>query len=358
MHIIKKSIFAVLILIVILTACQGTQEDANIPDDSSRTQEKTQLESSSGELIVYSGRSESLVQPIIEQFMKESGIDVRVRYGGTAELAATLMEEGGASPADIYYAQDPGGMGAVEAAGLLTPLPTEIREKVPEQLVSPDGMWIGISGRARTIVYNTDQLSPADLPQDLWGFTQPEWKGRLGWAPTNGSFQAMVSAMRAIWGEDQTRDWLEAMQMNEPIAYEKNTPIVAAVGSGEIAVGLVNHYYLHRFIAEEGEQFAARNYFLPNGGPGSLILVSGAGVLQSATNEVNALRFIEFLLSHDAQQYFTEETFEYPLIEGVETSPILTPLTVLQNAAADVSLVNLADLEGTVNLLMEAGILP
>ena len=319
---------------------------------------ETELESSSGELIVYSGRSESLVQPIIDQFMKESGIDVRVRYGGTAELAATLMEEGGASPSDIYYAQDPGGMGAIEAAGLLTPLPIEIREKVPDQFVSPDGMWIGISGRARTIVYNTDQLNPNDLPQDLWGLTQPEWKGRIGWAPTNGSFQAMVTAMRAIWGEDQTRDWLKAIQTNEPTAYEKNTPIVAAVGTGEISVGLVNHYYLHRFIAEEGEQFAARNHFLPNGGPGSLIMVSGAGILQSATNEANALRFIEFLLSHDAQEYFTEETFEYPLIEGVETSPILTPLSDLQNTAADVSLVNLADLEGTVRLLLEVGVLP
>jgi iron(III) transport system substrate-binding protein len=290
--------------------------------------------------------------------MEETGIDVKVRYGGTAELAATLMEEGDASPADIFYAQDPGGLGAVDAAGLLTELPEEIQAKVSEQFASPNGRWVGISGRGRTIVYNTDQLNPDVLPKDLWGYTQPEWKGRIGWAPTNGSFQAMVTAMRSLWGEDVTREWLEAMHENEPIAFDKNTPIVAAVGAGEIAAGFVNHYYLHRFIAEEGVQFSARNHFLPAGGPGSLIMVSGAAILKSAANNANAQQFIEFLLSSDAQQYFTNETFEYPLIDGVDTSPHLTPLSELQNSATEISLTDLADLEGTVRLLVDVGILP
>lgn len=339
----KKGIFTIFFILLMVTACQGTQED--VPNNT-------------GELIIYSGRSESLVQPMIDQFASQTGIDVQVRYGGTAELAATLMEEGNASPADIFYAQDPGGLGAVEAAGLLQELPAEIQGSVPDGFTSAEGKWVGVSGRARTVVYNTEQVTLDDLPGDLWGFTSPEWRGRLGWAPTNGSFQAMITAMRALWGEEKTREWLQAMQNNEPVVFDRNSPIVAATGSGEIAIGLVNHYYLHRFIAEEGEQFAARNYFLPEGGPGSLIMVSGVGILKSSANEANARKFIEFLLSPDAQQYFTEETFEYPLIESVEISPNLTPLSVLQESAANISLVDLADLEGTVELLIEVGILP
>ena len=162
-------------------------------------------------------------------------------------------------------------------------MPEEILEKVPERFSSEDGDWVGVSGRARVVVYNNEMLTEEDLPDDLWGFTEPEWKGRIGWAPTNGSFQSMVTAMRATWGEEETSEWLEAIQANDPVIYEKNTPIVAAVAEGEVEIGFVNHYYLYRFISEEGEEFAARNYFLPGGGPGSLIMVSGVGMLNSAT---------------------------------------------------------------------------
>ncbi len=330
----------ILLLALLLVACGGAEQ------------------AESERLVIYSGRSESLVQPIIDQFQEETGIQVDVRYGGTAEMAATLLEEGGNSPADIFYAQDPGGLGAVAAEGMLTQLPAAILEQVAPRFAAESGEWVGISGRARVVVYNTATLTEADLPADLWGFTEPAWNGRIGWAPTNGSFQAMVTGMRAIWGEEETRRWLAGIQANNPVVYEGNTPIVAAVAAGEVEVGFVNHYYLYRFLAEEGEGFAARNYFLPGGGPGSLIMVSGAGILQTAPNAANAQRFVEFLLSAESQQYFADQTYEYPVVAGVAINPLLPPLAELEAEAVSINLSDMADLPGTAAMLSELGILP
>jgi iron(III) transport system substrate-binding protein len=317
-------------------------------------------ETGPGRLVIYSGRSESLVDPLIQQFAAVTGIQVDVRYGGTAELAATLLEEGQNSPADIFYAQDPGGLGAVAAAGMLSPLPDAILQQVPSRYAAPTGEWVAISGRARVVVYNTDAIiDPAtELPGDLGGFTEPEWNGRIGWAPTNGSFQAMLTGMRAIWGDEQTAAWLLGIQANNPLVYPNNTTIITGVAAGEVDVGFTNHYYLYRFLAEEGDGFKARNYFLPGGGPGSLVMVSGAGILDTAANRENAERFLEFLLSVPGQQYFAAQTFEYPLVEGVATSSELPPLAELDTVAVEVDLADMADLEGTVQMLSDLGILP
>lgn len=308
-----------------------------------------------GSLVVYSGRSENLVGPLIEQFKAATGINVEVRYGSTPEVAATLLEEGANSPADVFFAQDPGGLGAIANAGLLAPLPAEIVNAVKPEFRSPDGLWVGVSGRARVVVYNTDKLTPDDLPDDLMGFTDPAWSGRIGWAPTNASFQAMVTAMRVMWGEDETRAWLAGIQANNPVVFEGNSPIVEAVGAGEIDVGLVNHYYLYRFLAEQGEGFKARNHFLTSGGPGSLVMVAGVGRLATGKNEANALTFIEYLVSAEAQQYFVEQTNEYPVIEGVVGPEGLTPIEELNSA--DIALADLADLQGTTQLLQDVGVL-
>jgi len=356
-------IVLVLMLTTIATvACQGASGDSQVASDSSAEVAESDVAESDGEanrLVIYSGRRESLVEPIIDQFRQATGIDVDVRYGSTAELAGVLLEEGVNSPADLFYAQDPGGLGAIQAADLLAQLPEETLALVPERFVSPAGEWVGISGRARTVAYNTEAISdPAtELPDDLWGFTAPEWEGRLGWAPTNGSFQAMVTAMRAIWGDERTGEWLLAIQANDPVVYDGNTPIVAAVGSGEIDAGFVNHYYLYRFLAEDGQDFGARNYFLPGGGPGSLIMVSGAGILRSAANPDNAQKFIDFLLSVPGQQYFAAQTVEYPLVEGVTTADGLPPLAELDEVAVDIDLAQLADLAGTQEMLLDLGII-
>lgn len=307
-------------------------------------------------IVIYSGRSESLVGPLIEQFSAETGIKVDIRYGDTAELAATLLEEGDNSPADIFFAQDPGGLGVVAETGLLAELPENLISMVDSRFAAPNHTWVGVSGRARVVAYNTEMLSPEDLPADLWGFTDPKWKGKIGLPPTNASFQTMVTAMRQQWGEEDTRNWLEGIMANEPLFYEKNTPTVAAVGAGEVAVGFVNHYYLYRFLAEEGESFPARNYFLPDGGPGSLVLVSGVGLLHTSQNQEGGLKFIEYLLSEEAQTYFSDETFEYPLAAGVAPSVDLPPLASLN--AAEINLADLADLQGTVQLMQETGMLP
>lgn len=309
---------------------------------------------SAGPLVVYSGRSESLVDAVIQQFSQATGIEVEVKYAGTSQLAATILEEGDRSPADVFFAQDPGGLGAVE--GLLGPLPDSVLDSVPEWARSPEGKWVGLSGRARTVVYNPERISEEQLPDDVWDFVDPEWKGRIGWAPTNASFQTMVTAMRALWGEEKTANWLEGVQANNPIIYPKNTPQVAAVAAGEIDVGLVNHYYLFRFLSEEGEDFAARNYHPRAGGPGATIMVAGAGILQTSDNREAAEKFLEFMLSKVGQQYFAGQTFEYPLVEGVKVPHVLVPLEEIDHP--NIALKDLADLEGTQRLLRETGVLP
>lgn len=328
-------IIALFLTAVFLSACGGSDGDA-------------------GSLTVYSGRSETLVGPLIDRFKEDTGIDVSVKYAGTPQLAATLLEEGDNTSADVFFAQDPGGLGAV--AGMLSPLEEDVLTKVPQWAVSSDGVWVGVSGRARTVVYNTDTLAPDDLPDDLEGFTDPKWNGRLGWAPTNASFQTMVTAMRSIWGDQRTVQWLENIQANDPKVYPKNTPIVSAAASGEIDVGLVNHYYLHRFLAEQGDSFSARNYHPPAGGPGAIVMVSGVGILEESNNKDNAQQFIDYLLSDISQKYFVEETYEYPLASGIPVAEGVSPLSEINNP--DLSSSALSDLEGTQALLREAGIIP
>ena len=308
------------------------------------------------ELVLYSGRSESLVAPLIEQFTEETGIEVSVRWASSTEIAATLMEEGDASPADLFFAQDPGSLGQI--ADRFAPLPEESLERVDSRFRDQDGRWIGVSGRARVLVYSPERVKDSELPNSLEDLTDPKWKGRLGWAPGNSSFQTMVTAMRSEWGPKQTGEWIKGMVANETIAYEKNTPIVAAVGAGEIDLGLVNHYYLHRFYAEEGPDFPAKNHFLNDAGPGSLLMVAGAGILQTAKHPKNAQLFIDFLLSESAQAYFAEETYEYPLVESATDAraaglPALSELKLL-----DIGLSELSDLAGSATLLQESGASP
>ena len=306
-----------------------------------------------GSLVVYSGRSESLVAPVIRQFQDATGIEVQVKYGGSSAIAATIQEEGKNSPADVFWAQEPGALAAL--SGMFKPLPSDITLAVPEWARDSDGSWVGVTGRARVIIYNAD-LDESELPKSVEELTDPKWKGRIGWPPTNASFRVMVTAMRHIWGEDKTREWLEGMIANEVRVYPKNTPIVDAAGKGEVDVGLVNHYYLHRFIAERGDDFGARNLFLNDGGPASLVMVAGSGILKTSPNSENAELFLRFLLSQVAQQYFTASVYEYPLIEGVKTHRLLPPIDTLNGPEIDFALLD--DLAGTEALLREVGAIP
>jgi iron(III) transport system substrate-binding protein len=309
----------------------------------------------SGDLTIYSGRGEELVGPLIDQFEQETGLNVEVRYGSTAEMAATILEEGANSPADIYYGQDAGALGALAQAGQLAPLPEDALNLVDPRFRSPEGLWVGTSGRARVVVYNTDKLSEADLPDDMFGFCAPEWKGRLGWAPTNGSFQAFVTAMRVVEGEERAREWLSCIQANEPVVFPGNAPIVQAVGAGEIDAGFVNHYYLFQFLAEEGEDFPVRNYHPRAGDVGAMVNVAGVGIVNTTDNKDAAEAFVRFLLRESSQQFFNTETNEYPLSANIQLNPILIPLQQIQTPNVD--LTKLEDLDGTLQLLQELGIL-
>ena len=308
----------------------------------------------SGDLTIYSGRSESLVGPLIAQFEAETGLNVQVRYGSTAGMAATILEEGNNSPADIYYGQDAGALGALAKTNRLTTLPDSILNQVEPRFRSPTGQWVGTSGRARTVVYNTNNVTEADLPDDIFGFCDPAWQGRLGWAPTNGSFQAFVTAMRVVEGEDRASEWLECIQANEPAVYPKNTPIVEAVGNGEIDAGFVNHYYLFQFLAENPD-FPARNYHPRAGGIGAMTNVAGVGIIDTTDNPEAAKAFVQFLLRPSSQQYFNEETNEYPLTSNIPLNELLTPLSDVSTPNLDLN--DLDDLEGTLQLLQTLGIL-
>ena len=303
---------------------------------------------------VYSGRSEELVGPLLEQFTEETGIDVEARYGDTAEMANLILTEGENSPADVFFAQDAGALGAVAAEGLLTALPAETLDLVDERFRSPTGEWVGVSGRARVVVYNTDALGESDLPDSIFGFTDPEWSGRIGWAPTNGSFQSFVTALRVIEGDDRAREWLEGIEANDPSVYEGNNPALDAVIAGEIDVAFINHYYLMQRLVEDPDAPAA-NYFLTDGDPGALVNVAGAGILSTAANDEAARQLVDYLLSTQAQEYFASETKEYPLAAGAEPDAELPPLESIGTPEIDLS--DLADLEGTLELLQEAGIL-
>lgn len=308
-----------------------------------------------GSLIVYSGRGEELVGPVIEQFEEESGVDVQVRYGDTAELAATILEEGPNSPADVFFAQDPGALGALSDADAFQKLPDNVLSKVDGQFRSADGEWVGTTSRARVVAYNTETLEESDLPDSILDFTDPKWEGRIGWAPTNGSFQAFVTALRETEGEDAAREWLEGVQANDPFVYPDNSSTLEAVAAGEVEVGFVNHYYLYRALEEQGDDFAARNYNFPGTDIGNLIIASGVGTLKTADNGDQGEQFIEYLLSKEAQQYFAEEDYEYPLVEGVEPPKDVPPLSSVKSPRVDLG--SLDDLEGTLELLRETGAL-
>ena len=300
-------------------------------------------------LVVYSGRSEELVQPLIDMFTEETGIEVEVRYGGSTELAATLLAEGENTDADVFYAQDPASLGSVK--DLFAELPDRLLGVVDPQFADVDGLWVGTSGRVRVFVHDADTDKP--LPQTIDDVVDnPEWAGDLGVAPTNGSFLAFVAAMVLERGEDATLEWLTKLADAQPTLYEGNSPIVAAVDAGEIGSGLVNHYYLLRLKAEGAGEDAA-NWYIPAGDVGSLVMPAGAGVIEGG-NEEAALRFVEFLLSDQAQEFFVEETHEFSLT-GAATDPNLPDLSEIN--APNIDLSKLADtLEIATRLVSEAGL--
>ena len=307
-------------------------------------------------LTIYSGRSKSLVEPIIKQFQETTGIQVKANYGGTTQLAAALLTEGDKSPAALFWAQDAGALGAVSKKEMFEKLPETILTKVPSSFRDAEGLWVATSGRARVLAYSPERVKMEELPESIFDLTQPMWKGRVGWAPTNASFQAFVTSLRVQVGEEKTKDWLLGMKANGVKKYAKNTPIIEALAAGEIDAGLPNHYYLLRFKKTDADYPVAQTFFKASD-PGNLVNIAGVGVLKSAKNKEAALKFVEFLLSTKAQQYFTSDVFEYPVTEGVTQNENLVPLSELIEVAPVFNLNDIDDLDGTVKLLQAVEVL-
>jgi iron(III) transport system substrate-binding protein len=295
------------------------------------------------------------VKPLFERFTAQTGIKLEVRYGSSAQLAATILEEGRNSPADVFFSQESGLLGLVARDGLLRVLPESTLAKVTKRFRAPGKRWVGTSGRARVIAYNTNELTKQQLPKTIWELTKPAWKGKVGIPPTNASFQAFVAVMRIVHGEDRTRDWLLGVKANQPKFYSGNTQVVQAVARGEVQLGLVNHYYLHN-LRVQTPTMPVENHFLGKGDPGALVNCAGVGVVASSDKVAAAQRFVAFLLSPWAQRFIARGpgAAEYPLVRGVQPRPGLPKLGEIKGPSVNLGRLG-RELPPAVRLLNETG---
>ena len=340
---------ALIASLIAIAACKDKPADRPAPSTGSVT--------AATELTVYSGRSEKLVGPILAAYEQAHGIELNVRYGETAALATLVLEEGSRSPAAVFLAQDVGAVGALSERGLLATLPAGVLARVPEKYRSAKQTWVGVTGRVRTLVYAPARTQEAELPASILDLTKPAWKGKVGWAPQNASFQVFVTGMRKLLGDEAAGTWLAEMKANGTRDYAKNGAIVQAVAAGEIDLGLVNHYYLYQFLADD-PAFGARNHFTAPKDAGSLVNLSAVGVLASASPAAQkaGAELAMYLLSDETQAAFAKQTHEYPVVAGVAPPEGLRPLAELEPPPIDLS--QLGDLEGTLALLKKAGVTP
>jgi iron(III) transport system substrate-binding protein len=310
-----------------------------------------------GELTLYSGRGEALVGELVG-FIEDRYPDFTVRplYNTAAELVSQIQTEGQNSPADVFYSVNAGALGALADRDRTQALPQEVLEFVPQNFRDPDGAWIGTSGRARSVPYNTDTFSDSDIPDSIMAFPETAaFENELGWAPVYSSFQAFITAMRILEGEEATREWLNGMQELGVSQYGDEFQVARAVADGEISAGLTNHYYIQRVLARRGTDAPLATAFTQNDA-GAVFNVAGACVLDTAADATLASNFVRHLLSAEAQDYFARTTFEYPLVPEVEPIGRLPTIDEL-NPPDDLDLSQLSDLEATIGLLRETGVL-
>ncbi len=332
------------LLAVVLASCSS---------EAAEPQGSVDAGESPGSITIYSGRDEEFVKTLFDDFTAATGIETEVRYGDSAELAATILEEGDNSPADVFFSQDAGSLGAVGDGGLLAPIDEEILDRVEDRFRSDDGTWVGTSGRGRVAVYNTELVDEAELPGSIFDLTDPSWKGRIGLPPTNSSFQAHVAAMIVAYGEDETRGWLEGLMANDPRFYEDNGATTRAVASGEVEVGLVNHYYKYEVEAEDGS-LPIENHYFDQGDAGSFINAAGVGVLASAANADGAAAFADYLTGDPGQTFVSEDSWEYPVVAGYDASVDVPPLADFAGPDVDLSQLGAA-LPQALDLLAQVG---
>ena len=308
------------------------------------------------DITLYSGRGEPLVAPIIATFTEQTGIRVNVRYAGTAELAILLQEEGDRSPADLFWAQDVAALGTIRP--MFADLPQDTLDRVQATHRDAEWRWIGTSGRARLMIYAPDRVEAEDLPTTMAGLTDERLRGRMALAPTNGSFIAHVAALRIAEGDAFTLEWLRGLAANEPVIVRNNTAGHQAIADGEADLMLTNNYYLGRFLARDPDFPVAQATF-EDGNIGNLMMVAGIGVLSSSTNQDAAVAFVDFLLGDLAQQYFTGNVYEFPVSGSgiVPVSGMGVGYAEANAAAPEFDLNLIVDMEGTLALIREAGLI-
>jgi iron(III) transport system substrate-binding protein len=309
-------------------------------------------------ITLYNGQHPETTDSLVAAFEKATGITVRVRNGDEDVLANQIVEEGKSSPADVIYTENSQALQFLYSKGLLAAVPSSTLAKVPSRYNSPTGNWVGVSARVSVIVYNTKLLSPGQLPTSVLELANPKWANKLGLAPSETDFQPIITSVVHSYGQAEALRWLEGLKKNAAShTYPDNETLVAAVNNGQVAIGIINHYYWYRLRYEIGGSgmHSKISYFAPRD-PGYVIDVSGAGVLRSSRHQADAQKFLAFLVSKAGQEIIAHsQSYEYPLGSGVVTAQPLRPFDQLQ--PTPLTIAELGDGTTAVALLHEAQLL-
>ena len=310
---------------------------------------------SSDGIVVYNAQHENLVKSWVDGFTKETGIKVTLRNGDDSELGNQLVQEGSASPADVFLTENSPSMVLVDNANLFAPLDADTLKQVPAEYRPAHGRWIGIAARSTVFVYNPAKLSEQQLPKSLMDLAKPEWKGRWAASPSGADFQAIVSAMLALKGEKATLEWLKAMKANF-VAYKGNSTVMKAVNAGQIDGGVIYHYY--RFVDQSKTGENSKNtklYYFKHQDPGAFVSLSGGGVLASSKHKAQAQAFIKYITGKEGQESLrTNNAFEYAVGVNAASNPKLVPLNDLDAPKVEPSTLNS---KKVIELMTQAGLL-
>jgi iron(III) transport system substrate-binding protein len=331
-----------------LTACGGSTTPAATVTPSAEAKV-------SGEITVYNAQHESLTKEWIDAFTAETGVKVTMRQGSDTELSNQIVQEGAASPADIFLTENSPAMAQVENAGLFAEVDKATVDQVPAEFRPSTNKWTGIAARSTVLVYDKSKLTEDKLPKSMLDLANPEWKGKWAASPSGADFQAIVAALLELKGEAATEEWLKGMKENFT-AYKGNSTAMKAVNAGEVDAALIYHYYYYGDQAKTGEN--SKNvtpYFFKNQDPGAFVSVSGGGVLKSAKNAAAAQAFLKFITGKKGQEVLKNGTsFEYAIASEVPANDKLVPLKDLQAPTVDPAKLNSTKV---TELMTKAGLL-
>jgi iron(III) transport system substrate-binding protein len=324
-------------------------------DDSDSGGNSAAGSSGSAELTLYNAQHEDLMKLMVGAFTKQTGIKVKMRSGEDLEMANQLVQEGKASPADVFVTENSPGMTLVDSRNGFATLEEATLAQVPSRYAAANRHWVGFAARATVLAYNQDKLGAAQLPASIMDLADPKWKGKVGYSPTGADFQAIVSAVVALKGEDAAKTWLKGLKDNA-VAYKGNSRVMKAVNDGDLDAGVIYHYYWYQDQAEAGENSDnVKLHFFGHQDPGAFTSVSGAGVLASSKHAAEAQRLVKFLTGKEGQQVLADSSaLEYTVGSGVPANKVLKPLAELDAPAVDVTKLNS---QTVVTMMQDAGIL-